>query len=480
MPSREKLPDVYPFAAFLAGRFDCAHIVTIGCANMEGLSRLQDSYRIVGIDNYPGITQCRQALPHSTWLTWEIDQLEQMPLSERTLRQAVVVCARLLDGHELPLEALRKWMAIAPIGVITAPGPGHPPGADQSDLPVNGKDWEMQRFGQLLRAHGLSVSFIGYTAGDQLKRRKTAMLAVVENSPGMSKEGVNTDLEPPADFRVVAIMPVYNEEDIIVPSLAYLRSQGIQTYVIDNWSSDRSYELASNFLGNGVIGMEKFPPNGPSTHYDWRGILRRVESLTREELEASWFMLHDCDEVRRPPWNGITLREAIYRVQRAGYNCIDHSLIEFSPVDNDYVVGTDLEEHFKFFCFPARRAVYLQAHVWRNFGQAVTLSESAGHQAEFKGRRIYPYKFLIKHYPIRSQSHGEKKVFLERKTRFHPEERAIGWHNHYDHMTEGYSFVRDPRDLIAYDDELFQEEFLVERLSAVGAFPADDNVIRGV
>ena len=80
-----------------------------------------------------------------------------------------------------------------------------------------------------------------------------------------------------------------------------------------------------------------------------------------------------------------------------------------------------------------------------------------------------PYKFLTRHYPVRSQAHGEKKVFLGRKARFSPEERARGWHSQYDRIEKGHSFLRDAAGLRPFEQELFAREYLVERLSGVGA-----------
>ena len=39
-------------------------------------------------------------------------------------------------------------------------------------------------------------------------------------------------------------------------------------------------------------------------------------------------------------------------------------------------------------------------------------------RARFPGRKVFPIQFLLRHYPIRSQRHGETKVFTERKPRF--------------------------------------------------------------
>jgi hypothetical protein len=81
---------------------------------------------------------------------------------------------------------------------------------------------------------------------------------------------------------------------------------------------------------------------------------------------------------------------------------------------------------------------------------------------------VYPYKFLLRHYPIRSQAHGERKVFRERQSRFLPEARDRGWHRQYDAIQAGHSFLRAPESLEEFAEESFLEDYVVERLSGVG------------
>ena len=74
---------------------------------------------------------------------------------------------------------------------------------------------------------------------------------------------------------------------------------------------------------------------------------------------------------------------------------------------------------------------------------------------------------------MRSQKHGEKKVFQERKLRWNPDEKAKGWHNHYDQIEEGHAFVCSPSDLTPFDEDQFNKTHLVERLSGVGVLRSE-------
>ena len=45
-------------------------------------------------------------------------------------------------------------------------------------------------------------------------------------------------------------------------------------------------------------------------------------------------------------------------------------------------------------------------------------------------------RFLLRQYPIRSQAHGTRKVFSDRRARLDPEERALGWHVQYEALDQ--------------------------------------------
>jgi hypothetical protein len=161
----------------------------------------------------------------------------------------------------------------------------------------------------------------------------------------------------------------------------------------------------------------------------------------------------------------------MYFVDQNGFNCIDHTVLNFHPVRRLVEESDgegDVERRLRFFEFGQHPAHFLELKAWKKLGVRPARAESGGHDTEFPGRRIYPFKFLLKHYPIRSQAHGERKVFGERIARFDPGERAVGWHSHYDDIDHPHQFERDPAELVEYSAKRFNREFLVERLSGIG------------
>lgn len=144
--------------------------------------------------------------------------------------------------------------------------------------------------------------------------------------------------------------------------------------------------------------------------------------------------------------------------------------LNFHPIDDTFDTSdADLEAHFEFFEWSRHPGHFHQRRAWKRTSDRVSLAASAGHDVAFPGRRVFPYKFLLKHYPIRSSTHGARKVFEERKARFDTAERALGWHQQYDELVAS-SFLHEPSTLIRFEPATFSERWLLERLSAVGVF----------
>ena len=94
-------------------------------------------------------------------------------------------------------------------------------------------------------------------------------------------------------MRVQAFVCVYNEADILPWVSDHLIRQGIEPYVIDNWSTD-----GCGCYQSWLRQQERFPAAGPSDHYEWTAMLHRVEDLAAAST-ADWCMIYDADEIRR-------------------------------------------------------------------------------------------------------------------------------------------------------------------------------------
>ena len=255
-------------------------------------------------------------------------------------------------------------------------------------------------------------------------------------------------------LRLVAIIAAYNEEDIIGHVLAHLIEQGASVYLLDDGSTDRTIAVAQEFAGKGLIGVESLPPVGADEgtgRFCWSRILERKAQLAHT-LDADWFIHQDADEFRDSPWPHLSLAEAVRLVDRLGWNAIDFEVFNFVPEDEEYEPDNDLRTMFRRYQ-PAADYDRAQVRCWKKTSEPVDLATTGGHEALFPGRRVFPIRFPMRHYPIRSAAHGDRKVFRDRKPRFDPGERARGWHVQYDQLVEGRPILPDRSSALLYDPE---------------------------
>lgn len=241
----------------------------------------------------------------------------------------------------------------------------------------------------------------------------------------------------------LAITPAYNEADIIAHTVRHLRSQGFDSLVIDNWSTDRTYEAAAD-AGALVV---KWPKDGPSDITRWADMLKFVAELARSH--DGWVMFNDADELRSAP-GGLTLDAWFECLSASGMNAAAFTVRTYWPIDNGYDGSISPSSYFKHYTLDGVDSMLPHVKAWHQpstHGRIADLHSSGGHHVQFPGVRYsLQSPGLIRHYPIRSQSHGERKVFHERNARWSPAEKRAQWHVQYNHFSPGDSFLRSPSD----------------------------------
>jgi hypothetical protein len=255
-----------------------------------------------------------------------------------------------------------------------------------------------------------------------------------------------------AAFPVVAIVAAYNEADVIDHVVRDLIAQGVHVYFMDDGSTDDTVAVVERHLGRGVIGVEALNETLPDRipgKFEWRKILKRKAEVAAG-LNADWFIHHDADEFRESWWLGEPLAESIRRVDQQGYNAIDFATLDFVPHDDCFQTGTDVRDAYPFFA-PSADFNRLQIRCWKRTLEPIDLASTGGHEAIFPGRKVFPLRFVLRHYPIRSREHGERKIARERHPRFLDEERAAGWHVQYDGSSP--MFIRQSTALERYDPQ---------------------------
>lgn len=221
-------------------------------------------------------------------------------------------------------------------------------------------------------------------------------------------------------MHAVALLATYNEERFIRASIEHLREQGVGVYLIDNCSEDRTVEIAEEYVGRGVVGIETLPRDG---EFSLRRQLERKEQLALD-FAADWLIHLDADEMHLPAPGSGTLAQALAEVDRQGFNAVNFLELTFIPTrespDHDHPqFERTLRTYYPFLpAFPHR------LNAWKQTGVPVELV-SKGHRLRFEGLRMCPESFLMKHYLFLSVPHAVEK-FVGR--RYDPAELQAGWH----------------------------------------------------
>jgi GT2 family glycosyltransferase/glycosyltransferase involved in cell wall biosynthesis/Flp pilus assembly protein TadD len=263
-------------------------------------------------------------------------------------------------------------------------------------------------------------------------------------------------------LRIVAIIAAYNEGDVIYHVIGDLIENGVEVYLIDNSSTDNTVAEASKWLGKGLLHVERFPndsgyPERDSQKYVWTDLLKRKEEVAAQ-LGADWYIHADADEFRESPWPDMSLAESIILVDSLGFNAIHFELLNFRPTTNDFIPGADVREYLTYY-EPGETIDYPQIKAWKSFGQSFKLN-GGGHIITFNDRSIFPIPFILRHYPLRSETHARQKIFAERVPRFAEEERAIGMHIQYNQLLESKHFLYKPSQLELYDPSAVRAKIL--------------------
>lgn len=249
-------------------------------------------------------------------------------------------------------------------------------------------------------------------------------------------------------MRVVGMLAVFNEADIIGQVIEHLISQGIELVILDNASSDGSYEISSGYLKKGLLTIER----EATATYQWANMLQRLYSMALEQ-NPKWVLFSGADEFLESPYAELDLKNAIEREASKGYNLIQFNNFEFWPTEKDCEnLDIDVRRRIKYYTYNDN----FQFRCWQVL-PGIRVANGGSHYPSFprgKSVRISPTKFVMRHYKIRSYQQGIQKVFRDRLPRFDLEEKRKGWGVHYDcFKAERKYFIIDSKTLTRYNED---------------------------
>ncbi len=218
---------------------------------------------------------------------------------------------------------------------------------------------------------------------------------------------------------VLAIVCARNESLHITRCLQDLIAEGVEVVLVDNGSTDDTVERARPFLGRGLRSIESLP---------WHGTFSLTEQLARKAAIAAaapddWILHADADERFTAPAGFGSLREALTRVEREGYTCVNFSEFVFVPLQGeDFAFEGYAGSMRTYYFFEPGRPHFMRA--WRR-ELAPALAGHGGHVLRGPGVRLYPVDFILRHYIMLSEAHGIEKYAARS---FAGEDLAKGWH----------------------------------------------------
>ena len=458
-------PEIYQLAEYLGKRADLKWIIDIGCGSGRKLSKFAHHFSIIGFDSQFGVNTAGAVIPNAQLIVHDFEtELPNLP--SEVLSSALVICSDVIEHLQNPDVLMAKLAELShkvPYVIISTPDRDRARGWLDNGPPANPShviEWNGTEFVRYMRNMGFeSIPFYGHTINTDLQRAKTTLVAIAGTHANIRKDAPRK--------KVAAIIHGYNEADILPEVVDYLVAHGVEVHYFDNWSTDGTWELVQALVAEQkIVHCERFPCK-PNKEYEWRAQLEKTEEYA-ECLDADWIMHHDADEIRVAPWEGVTLTEAIAHIDALGFNAIDFTVIDFRFLEGNTDRGMPYQKNLTHFEFGRRSGHFSQVKCWKNTAK-ISLASSGGHDATYEGRKVFPIKFLLKHYPLRNKTQANNKVYKHRLPRFNKENESYGWHIQYELYRElkevkGWKYY----ELSPWHSVHFMTEYVIERISGIG------------
>ena len=451
-------PEAYEVVKYLLRATGRGTVIDIGCGSGRKLREMPA--RRIGVDFGANIEFCQSNFPDSCeWIEADLSNPSARSVANLASPDAIVICADVVEHLPDPtqlLQVLEDCYRRGAIVLTTTPDRIRVRGADDAGPPPNTahvREWSLEEYAKVVADAGLSLTFAGYTTNNTQARELKTILTI-------SDPDVGCYALPRNPARPLAIIASYNEADILDEVITDWLGQGCDLHLIDNWSSDSSWEIAQRWATThpGRVSIERFPDSAVST-YEWIPILNRKADIAARHPRR-WIIHADADEIRRSPFPGINLADAFDLVAQTGSNRVDFRVINFRPITVPGGPSGAIQESLRWFDFGTRAGHLAQSKAWLQGSSRVDLASTGGHEVRFEGAKDFRYKFLLKHYPLRSDEHARRKVELERHARRSPfEYEVLKFHTQYEALVDaGYQFEADA-DPIEWNEGTFWQDF---------------------
>jgi|GEM_PF-7019021 len=250
-------------------------------------------------------------------------------------------------------------------------------------------------------------------------------------------------------MKVLRMLTVKNEIDILHRNIEWYSNQGIPTVAIDNGSTDGSYELLCSLSSDKLLSCQQMLTQG----YQEQELLKRVHNLARLH-NPDWLVLADADEFYESPVPNESFRDGLERISNEGYNLLQLHNIEFWMTEKDDLSEPD----------PLRRIrhySYFDSNRYKAYPNmpGLDIATKIGHVPIFPENvpiMLCPQVFISRHYKFRSLNQGYQKIKQVAPTQEHRDQNF-----HYVQFREESQFFIIPSSRLTYYDE--DKKWIIER-----------------
>ena len=203
-------------------------------------------------------------------------------------------------------------------------------------------------------------------------------------------------------MKIYGLLTMYNDEDIIQEVIEYYISQNISLIILDNGSTDKSFQIAKKFENYNSI--EVYQDSSTTKINDLYNILYQFAT----KKDPDWFITIASDEFLETGIPNVKLDEAISKVDKEGHNLIQFDRFDFFMSDMDDQSQKSVKTRLKYYSYQDD-FVY---RAWKNVSGTIPHSNE-GHFPVFPSNiryRIPSQKFVLRHYPFRSMIQAKKRI----------------------------------------------------------------------
>lgn len=199
------------------------------------------------------------------------------------------------------------------------------------------------------------------------------------------------------------MIPVFNSVDILEEVIEHALSQGIEPVVLDNGSTDGSYEVCEEFAKKNLIKLNRYA----TSKFDY-ALLSRILYDMALELKPDWLIRQDQDELPETGLDNVTLKEFIKNEDAKGFNLIQFDLFEFFMTDNDNELEKSIKKKFKYYSWQHDFTYRAWKHI-----PGTRVEDTLGHLPifpELDRYKITQKKCVLRHYRFRDKNQALENV----------------------------------------------------------------------